>query len=64
MDGEGMSERDELANAIADNCVVIHDLNYGDMSATTLTPDELADVLLSAGFRKPRTIATAEEVTA
>lgn len=47
-----MNERDELATVIANNSIVIHDYQYGEVTASTLTPDEMADLILAAGYTK------------
>lgn len=51
-----MSERDELADVLSD--VVPQVQEYADAFG------EIADAILAAGYRKPRTIATTEELDA
>ena len=56
-----MSEREELAQVIATNL----DRIFGNREAEPAQQDyKLADGLLEAGYRKPRTITTREEVYA
>lgn len=52
-----MNERDELADLYADMLYRYH-------GVTTSSSKEAADELLTAGYRKPRTIETVEELHA
>ncbi|MFF1382812.1 hypothetical protein ACFVWT_04525 [Arthrobacter sp. NPDC058288] len=57
-----MSGRDELARDIDD--VLYTDSFYGDMFRNGQSRETLIDAILAAGYRKPRTITTAEELDA
>lgn len=49
-----MNARDELAEIIAQRYHAVH-------AGATVLDGAIADAILAAGFRKPRTITTAEE---
>lgn len=52
-----MSDRDELADDLADSI-------FRYTGVTTSSSKSMADELLAAGYRKPRTITTKQEVEA
>jgi hypothetical protein len=55
-----MSDRDELAEIIQDCGEYIPGSHADDY----VSPDKAADAILAAGYRKPRTVTTAEELDA
>lgn len=59
------TERDELADLIA-AAVEDHIYNAGDVppSLTPMVASAAADAVLAAGYRKPRTVTTVEELDA
>ena len=58
-----MNAPDELAKVISEQFDVDRTGEY-DSVAIWATPAEVADAILAAGYRKPRTITTTEELDA
>ena len=60
-EGHKMSARDELAEAI-DNNFEVDDYSPTFNEAGEITGSNVADAIRALGYRKPRTITTAEEI--